>query len=345
MAKKIREQDIFQEDIFANAKKSAEAYRKSLDHVTTELKELMQINNKLIQQSANELKTTQAIKQRQQALQDVNKSAKALQQVEQEKLKTEQQLERLEQQRQRTAQSRLRTETQQRKEKERLEKIAKKEQKQTQQNNRAYVKMSKTLNTLRNRYKDLVASGQANTKQARKLKSQIDRLDTSLKKIDKSVGQSQRNVGNYTSVWGRLGGTLKSVASGFGLVGGVMGAVSLIRNSFGVIVDFDSAIANLGAVSGASGEELEKLRNSALDLGESTKFTASEVAGLQLELAKLGFTTPEILDSTESILNLAAATGTDLANASQIAGSTLRAFNLDASEMDRVASVFTNCYE
>jgi TP901 family phage tail tape measure protein len=338
MAKKIREQDIFQEDIFANAKKSAEAYRKSLDHVTTELKELMQINNKLIQQSANELKTTQAIKQRQQALQDVNKSAKALQQVEQEKLKTEQQLERLEQQRQRTAQSRLRTETQQRKEKERLEKIAKKEQKQTQQNNRAYVKMSKTLNTLRNRYKDLVASGQANTKQARKLKSQIDRLDTSLKKIDKSVGQSQRNVGNYTSVWGRLGGTLKSVASGFGLVGGVMGAVSLIRNSFGVIVDFDSAIANLGAVSGASGEELEKLRNSALDLGESTKFTASEVAGLQLELAKLGFTTPEILDSTESILNLAAATGTDLANASQIAGSTLRAFNLDASEMDRVAS-------
>lgn len=338
MAKKIREQDIFQEDIFANAKKSAEAYRKSLDHVTTELKELMQINNKLIQQSANELKTTQAIKQRQQALQDVNKSAKALQQVEQEKLKTEQQLERLEQQRQRTAQSRLRTETQQRKEKERLEKIAKKEQKQTQQNNRAYVKMSKTLNTLRNRYKDLVASGQANTKQARKLKSQIDRLDTSLKKIDKSVGQSQRNVGNYTSVWGKLGGTLKSVASGFGLVGGVMGAVSLIRNSFGVIVDFDSAIANLGAVSGASGEELEKLRNSALDLGESTKFTASEVAGLQLELAKLGFTTPEILDSTESILNLAAATGTDLANASQIAGSTLRAFNLDASEMDRVAS-------
>ena len=131
---------------------------------------------------------------------------------------------------------------------------------------------------------------------------------------------------------------LKSVASAFGVVGGVMGAVQLIKNATNIVIDFDSALANLGAVSGASAEDLEKLRNSALDLGESTKFTATEVAGLQLELAKLGFSTDEILQSTESILNLASATGTDLANPSQIAGSTVRAFNLDASEMDRVAS-------
>lgn len=338
MAKKIRESDIFQGDIFANAKKSADAYLGSLNALQGELKEMLTINKAMLDQSTKQLKTTSDLQKRTNAIQQVTKADKGLVEVEKEKIRVEQELEKLSQQREKTAQQRQRTQVQNRKEEERLAKIKAKNLKLAKQEGQAYSQMSKKLTQLRNKYKNLAVQNKQNTKEGQRLLKTIQQLDGRLKRIDKSVGQSQRNVGNYTSAWGKLGMRLKSVASAFGLMGGIMGAVSLIKNSFGVVVNFDSAIANLGAVSGASEQELEKLRNSALDLSEVTKFTASEVAGLQLELAKLGFTTEQINQSTESILNLASATGTDLASASQIAGSTLRAFNLDASEMDRVAS-------
>ena len=131
---------------------------------------------------------------------------------------------------------------------------------------------------------------------------------------------------------------LKSVASAFGLVGGVMGAVQVIKGAFNVVKDFNQQLANLKAISGASPEELKELEKSARDLGATTRYTASEVAGLQIELSKLGFDPEQINQSTDAVLKMATATGTSLADASQIAGSTLRAFNLDASEMERVAS-------
>ena len=339
MAKKIREQDIFQGDIFANSKKSAESYITSLNALQGELKEMLSINKQLLTQSSKELKTTEQLQKKTQAIQNITKANKGLNDVEVQKLKTEQELEKLAQQRERTEQQRQKTRVQTRKEEERLAKIKAKNLKLAKQENSTYAMQSKKLNELRKRYKDLAIQNKQNTTEGKKLLKTIQQLDTRLKKVDKSVGQSQRNVGNYTSAWGKLGMRLKSVASAFGLIGGVMGAVSVIKSAFNVVVNFDSAIANLGAITNATDEDLNALTENAKKLGETTKFTATEVAGLSVELAKLGFTTDEILASTDSILALASATGTDLANASFIAGSTLRAFNLEANEMDRVASV------
>tara|TARA_R110001592_G_scaffold48788_1_gene153066 strand:- start:7886 stop:11629 length:3744 start_codon:yes stop_codon:yes gene_type:complete len=339
MAKKIREQDIFQGDIFANSKKSAESYLQSLNALQSELKEMLSINKQLLTQSSKELKTTEQLQKKTQAIQNITKANKGLNDVEVQKLKTEQELEKLAQQRERTEQQRQKTRVQNRKEEERLAKIKAKNLKLAKQENSTYAMQSKKLNELRKRYKDLAIQNKQNTTEGKKLLKTIQQLDTRLKKVDKSVGQSQRNVGNYTSAWGKLGMRLKSVASAFGLIGGVMGAVSVIKSAFNVVVNFDTAIANLGAITNATDEDLNSLTENAKALGETTKFTATEVAGLSVELAKLGFTTDEILASTDSILALASATGTDLANASFIAGSTLRAFNLEANEMDRVASV------
>lgn len=339
MAKRIREQDIFQGDIFANSKKSAESYLKSLNALQSELKEMLSINKQLLTQSSKELKTTEQLQKKTQAIQNITKANKGLNDVEVQKLKTEQELEKLSQQREKTEQQRQRTRVQNRKEEERLAKIKAKNLKLAKQENSTYSMQSKKLNELRKRYKDLAVQNKQNTTEGKKLLKTIQQLDTRLKKVDKSVGQSQRNVGNYTSAWGKLGMRLKSVASAFGLVGGVMGAVSVIKGAFRVVVDFDTAIANLGAITNATDKDLNSLTENAKALGETTKFTATEVAGLSVELAKLGFTTDEILASTDSILALASATGTELADASFIAGSTLRAFNLEANEMDRVASV------
>jgi TP901 family phage tail tape measure protein len=200
----------------------------------------------------------------------------------------------------------------------------------------AYDRQAKTLNTLRKRYKDLLIAGKGNTKEAKRLAEQVGRLDKKLKAVDKSAGQYQRNVGNYGSA---LKAGFGNLMSAVGVTAGITGVVRGLRSAINVVTDFDSSIANLGAVSQASDEDLEALRKNALALGETTKFTASEVADLSLELAKLGFKPDEIIKSSKAILDLSAATGQDLAESAKITGQTLRAFNLDVEESGRVASV------
>lgn len=115
--------------------------------------------------------------------------------------------------------------------------------------------------------------------------------------------------------------------------------VALGAVSFNVFKGFEAEMAKVQAVSGATGEEFKALSENAKQLGASTMFSAREVAGLQTEFAKLGFTAKEITKVTESTLALAQASGSDLARAAEVAGSTLRAFGLDASETGRVTDV------
>ena len=115
-------------------------------------------------------------------------------------------------------------------------------------------------------------------------------------------------------------------------------------SAFKVASDFESSMSKVKAVSGATGAEFKQLEQLAKDLGKSTVFTASDVAGLEEAFARLGFSTDEILNATEATLQLAQASGTDLANAADVAGSTLRAFGLDASETGRVADVMASSF-
>jgi len=102
--------------------------------------------------------------------------------------------------------------------------------------------------------------------------------------------------------------------------------------------DFQQSMAKVQAISGATGAEFNNLNKLAKDLGISTRFTATEVSDLMLNYSKLGFSSSEIEKITESTLNLALATGEDLAKSAEVAGGALRGFGLDASEMDRVVN-------
>lgn len=109
--------------------------------------------------------------------------------------------------------------------------------------------------------------------------------------------------------------------------------------SFNVFKNFEFEMSKVKAVSGATAEEFAMLSKNAKDLGASTMFSAREVAQLQTEFAKLGFTATEITQVTDATLALAQASGSNLAQAAEVAGSTLRAFGLDASETGRVTDV------
>ncbi|QDP59997.1 MAG: putative minor tail protein [Prokaryotic dsDNA virus sp.] len=125
---------------------------------------------------------------------------------------------------------------------------------------------------------------------------------------------------------------------------GTQGLVNAFTSATRTGAEFEQNLKNLGVISGATGGKLRQLEQSALRLGGSTKFTASEVANLQIEFSKLGFTSDEILQVTEGTLNLSTAFGTDLASTAEIAGSTLRAFGLDASETTRLTDVMASSF-
>ena len=103
--------------------------------------------------------------------------------------------------------------------------------------------------------------------------------------------------------------------------------------------DFEAQMSRVKAISGATGEDFEKLKKQAIQLGADTAFSASEAAQGMENLAAAGFTTSEIMDAMPGMLNLAAASGEDLASSADIAASTLRGFGLEASDAAHVADV------
>ena len=108
--------------------------------------------------------------------------------------------------------------------------------------------------------------------------------------------------------------------------------------------DFEQSMAKVQAISGAVGKDFQNLTNLAKDLGISTRFSATQVSDLMLNYSKLGFSADEIQKITGATLNLALATGEDLAQSAEVAGATLRGFGLDATEMTMVTDVMAKSF-
>jgi len=139
------------------------------------------------------------------------------------------------------------------------------------------------------------------------------------------------------------GGGAKSFAKMAGAIAVAGAAFSAINKQIGAAINtfkkFEFQMAKVKATTGATDKDFKKLTATAKQLGRTTFFTASQVGELQMNYAKLGFTTSEILDAQEATLRLATATGSDLARAAVVAGAAVRGFNLDASETERVVDV------
>jgi TP901 family phage tail tape measure protein len=107
----------------------------------------------------------------------------------------------------------------------------------------------------------------------------------------------------------------------------------------GVTAKFDSAMSKVSAVSGATGSDLERLRDKAKEMGAKTKFSATESAEAFNYMAMAGWKTEDMLDGIEGIMNLAAASGEDLATTSDIVTDALTAFGLSAKDSGHFADV------
>ena len=103
--------------------------------------------------------------------------------------------------------------------------------------------------------------------------------------------------------------------------------------------DFDSSMSQVAAVSGATGDDFDKLRAKAHEMGAKTKFSASEAADAMNYMAMAGWKTSDMLDGIEGIMNLAAASGEDLATTSDIVTDALTAFGLSAADSGHFADI------
>lgn len=162
------------------------------------------------------------------------------------------------------------------------------------------------------------------------LESAVKKANDAVKGMQKSlssISSSLKSAGDSLTSFGRTA-TAATVA-----VSGIAGA------AINVGKNFEAQMSRVQAISGATGDELEALRDQAIELGADTAFSAKEAAEGMENLAAAGFTTTEIMDAMPGLLDLAAASGEDLATASDIASSSLRGFGLEASEAAHVADV------
>lgn len=231
---------------------------------------------------------------------------------------------------------------------------------------------------LRSARKEIDLTTEEGRKTVLRFNEVIERNDNLLKKNSDALIQAKMNVGRYkedikaatseilkgnislknmgslakgasgilkTEVAGGLqevsfgvGNMIKGFVGAQAILSGIQKMISLFKSGIQSAIDFEAANSKLAAILGTTTNATKELTADARRLGETTKFTASQATALQVELAKLGFSRNEILESTEYVLRFAQATGAELPEAAALAGAALRMFNADTSETERYVS-------
>ena len=129
-----------------------------------------------------------------------------------------------------------------------------------------------------------------------------------------------------------IGGAIGSLTKYLGLFQLINAATRVFREltigSAKAAIDFQQSLATLGAVAGATKEEVELLGREALNVAGATSFTANEIVVLQTELSKLGFSAEDVVESTSSIAFAAQALGSPLGATAALIGKLRNQFNL-----------------
>lgn len=215
------------------------------------------------------------------------------------------------------------------------------------------------VNAARAQYDRMVAAHGEGSVQAQRAATAFNNEVAAVNNLQRHVGsltdefrefERQQQISNST--FGRLGTSLDNLGSRFSSVGGGLKKAGssmsmyitaplagIAAASAKTAIDFESQMSRVGAIAGATSDELKQLSDSALELGASTSKSASEVAIAQEGLAAMGFTTQEILGAMPGVISAAESSGADMAQTADVMASALNVFGLEASEANRVADI------
>ena len=161
-----------------------------------------------------------------------------------------------------------------------------------------------------------------------RLEEQANESATAVQKIA-VAGENMKDFGSKVESAGKSLLPLSAAVAGVGVAG------------LKVATDFETAMSSVKAITGATGEEFELLREKAIELGATTSFSSGEVAEAMTEMGKAGWSTQQILDGMGGVLDATAASGESLGSVATIVADSITGFGLAASDSARVADLLT----
>lgn len=197
-----------------------------------------------------------------------------------------------------------------------------------------------TLKTAQEQANEALKNGTITQEQYDGLQREIVETEQELKRLEEQANQSATALQKISATGEKLQTVGSNIESAGKKLLPVTGAVTALGTAaVKTAADFDSAMSQVAAVSGATGSDLEALRDKAREMGAKTKFSASEAAEAMNYMAMAGWKTGDMLDGIEGIMNLAAASGEDLATTSDIVTDALTALGLSAADSGHFADI------
>lgn len=197
-----------------------------------------------------------------------------------------------------------------------------------------------TLKEAERQAEDQFKQGKISEEQYNALKREVADTEQKLKTLEDQAGKANVTLqqisvagDKFQEVGQKIEGVGKKLLPVTAVVGGI-GAAAVKTTA-----DFDSSMSNVSAISGATGEDFDRLRDKAREMGAETKFSASEAADAMSYMAMAGWKTEDMLGGIGGIMNLAAASGADLATTSDIVTDALTGMGYTAADAGRLADV------
>lgn len=220
-------------------------------------------------------------------------------------------------------------------------------------------KQRKNLSDLKLKYDEAVKAQGENSKEARILAAQYNKQADSLNMLERQMSQATNELKELqeqqriaSSRWTKFadgaeqaGDRLTNIGSGLKSMGQSMSMyITAPLAGLGIAatktaMEFEAQMSRVGAIAGATSEEMDQLKEAALELGASTSKSASEVAVGMEKMAASGYNTNQILAAMPGIIAAAEASGEDMALVTDVVSSALNSFGLEASEATHVADV------
>lgn len=197
-----------------------------------------------------------------------------------------------------------------------------------------------TLKTAAEQAEKALNDGTISKDQYDALQREIIETENELKRLEEQANQSATALQKISATGEKLkdvGGKIEG--AGKKLLPVTATVTALGTASVKTAADFEASMSKVAAVSGATGSELEALSAKAREMGSKTKFSASEAAEAMNYMAMAGWKTEDMLSGIEGVMNLAAASGEDLATTSDIVTDALTAFGLSAQDSGHFADV------
>ncbi len=183
----------------------------------------------------------------------------------------------------------------------------------------------------------------------------VKQTEAEIKKYGDSMDEAEDDAKELDGAIDDLSDSAKESSGGFDamtvaignlIAEGIRKAVDAIKDfvkeTINVGKEFDASMSQVQATSGATGDEMDQLRDKAKEMGENTKFSATEAADAFNYMAMAGWDTKDMIDGIDGVLALAAAGNTDLATTSDIVTDSLTAFGESADQAGRLADIMAS---